>query len=93
MAQFKMTPARARVLHEIAYGDRTHKEMYGKRSFSCDAQGAGHRTDVTRIVAPLESAGLIKLVPNWNGWRMGWAPTEAGRTALAEYDLDQKEKR
>jgi hypothetical protein len=86
MAEFKMTEARARVLHEIVYGNSVHKEMYGKRSYGCNPQGSGATTDITRIIAPLERASLIKLVPNHNRWRLGWAATPAGLAALAEFD-------
>ena len=86
MAEFKLTEARARVLREIVNGTTAHKEMYGKRSFACDRNGRGCTSDVTRIVGPLETAKLVRLIPNHNGWRMAWAATDAGVQALADYD-------
>ena len=86
MAEFKLTEARARLLREIINGTTAHKEMYGKRSFACDRNGRGSSSDVTRIVGALESAHLVRLVLNHNGWRMAWAATDAGIQALADYD-------
>lgn len=81
-----LTPARARVLREIINGKSVHKEMYGKRSFGANPQGIGSSADITRIVAPLERANLIKLAYSHNGWRAAWVATDAGIDALAAHD-------
>jgi hypothetical protein len=86
MTDINLTAARARLLREITTGRSAHKEMYGKRSFAASPAGHGCSTDVTRIIAPLYAANLIRPENNHNGWRIGWAPTDAGIAALAAYD-------
>lgn len=78
----KLTEARASLLREIAEGRSAYKEMYGKRSY---AKPNGSTRDVTLVVAWLYAADLVKLIPDHNGWRLGWAPTPEGLQALADH--------